>query len=166
MASIVSSLSTKMELELQKFFTSRVCFHLLYKSSHHGATVHQLLDRFDKHGTFLLTAFLQSGSVSGAFMSKPLQNGKKYLDEEAFVFKIENYPGRYFSGSKCYTTATAISVSVDSLSISFGKDFNLKLDNGCWYKSFCSNVVNSKKGQQEENVFCVDVELHRVQGMY
>ncbi|KAB5517140.1 hypothetical protein PHYPO_G00185980 [Pangasianodon hypophthalmus] len=160
MASIVSSLSAGNEVALQKFFSSRVCFHLLYKSSHHGATVNQLLDRFDKHGKYLLTVFLQSGSVRGAFMSKPLMYGNEYSDEEVFVFKMTDYYGKRFPGLNYTRTVT---VSVGSVSVSFGKGLNLKLVNGCWYESFCSDVVHGKIGLEDDNVCCKDVELHRVQ---
>lgn len=167
MASIVSSLSTKAEMELKKLFPSRVCFHLLYKSSHHGVSVAQLLNRFDNHGKYLLTVFLQSGSIRGTFMSKPLKYGEEDSDEEMFVFQIKycnSYWGERFTGSKCNISAADISLSVDSVSISFGKGLSLKVDKGCWYECFCSDVMNCKKAQQEENVCCMNVELHRVQG--
>lgn len=54
----------------------------------------------------------------------------EYSDDEAFVFKIE---GKY--GDRFPYSPTAITVSVDSDSISFGKGLNLKLVNGSWYES-------------------------------
>ncbi|XP_053499721.1 interferon-induced protein 44-like [Ictalurus furcatus] len=159
MASIVSSLSAENELKLHGLFSSRVCFHLLYKSSHHGADIGQLLDRFDKHGKYLLMVFPSTGSVRGAFMSKSLKYEKEYSDEEAFVFQLRNTYSDRFPELNC---TTAITVNVGSFSISFGSHLNLKLDQDYWY---CSEVLCRVIREQKVNVLCKDVELHRVQDL-
>ncbi|KAG7331764.1 hypothetical protein KOW79_005733 [Hemibagrus wyckioides] len=158
MASIASSLTAENEEKLQNFFSRYVRFHLLYKSSHHGADFDQLLNRFDHHGKYVLMVFLRSGSVRGAFVSKSLMDEMKYSDVEAFVFKIE---GKY--GDRFPYSPTAITVSVDSDSISFGKGLNLKLVNDTWYESFSTDVIYGRRKLEDDNVYCTDVELHRVQ---
>ncbi|KAM9495812.1 interferon-induced protein 44-like [Clarias gariepinus] len=155
MASIASSLSAENEVTLQKSFSSRVCFHLLYKSSHHGATIDQLLSRFDKHGKYLLIAFLKLGSVRGAFMSKPLTCGKEYSDDEMFFFKMETH-------HKVHDRQIT-PVNVDSSTITFGNKFILKLEEGFWYGSYWEDVRYGRTWPQY--VYCIDVELHRVQDL-
>lgn len=164
MASISSSVSAEEEVKLQNFFSACVRFHLLYKSSHHGADFDRLLDRFDNAGSYLLIAFLQSGQIRGAFISKALKYKKEYSDNKAFVFTLDGYFGRRFPGSSDNTTA--VPVSVGSNSIFIKKGFKLILDNGCWYQSFSTNVLYGVRNSDEVNLPCVDVELHRVQGTF
>ncbi|XP_060739935.1 interferon-induced protein 44-like isoform X3 [Tachysurus vachellii] len=159
MASIVSSLTSENEVKLQKFFSRHVQFHLLYKSSHHEAGFDQLLNRFDHHGKYAIMLFLKSGAVLGAFMSKPLKQGLKYSDDEAFVFKIEGYSAKRFPVSN---NTKAITVTVGSDSISFGEGLNLNLINGSWYERCHLDTVYVIQ-LEVGNVCCVDVELHRVQ---
>lgn len=160
MASIVSSLTSENEVKLQKFFSRYVCFHLLYKSSHHEAGVDQLLNRFDHHGKYVIMVFLQSGAVIGAFVSKPLKQGMKCSDDEAFVFKIESYSANRFPVSN---STKAITVAVGSDSISFGEELYLHLAKGSWYKRcFIDTIYRTIK----DNNVCKDVELHRVQGKF
>ncbi|XP_053542523.1 interferon-induced protein 44-like [Ictalurus punctatus] len=160
MASIVSSLSAENELKLHGLFSSRVCFHLVYKSSHHGADIGQLLDRFDKHGKYLLMVFPSTGFVRGAFMSKSLKYEKEYSDEEAFVFQLRDTYSDRFPELNC---TRAITVSVGSFSISFEKHLSLTLDQDYWY---CSEVFFRGIYQQKVDVqLCKDVELHRVQDL-
>lgn len=161
MASIASSLTTENEEKLQNLFSGYVRFHLLYKSSHHGADFDQLLNRFDRHGKYVLMVFLKSGSVRGAFVSKSLMDEMEYSDDETFLFKIE---GKY--GDRFPYSPTAITVSVDSDSISFGKGLNLKLVNGSWYERFSTDVIYGRRKLEDDTVYCTDVELHRVQGKF
>ncbi|KAB5517143.1 hypothetical protein PHYPO_G00186020 [Pangasianodon hypophthalmus] len=175
MASIVSSLDSEKELRLQRFFSSPVRFHLLYKSSHHGATVSQLLSSFDTSGKFLLAVFLQSGSVRGAFMSKSLKYGSEFSDTEAFVFEMDEHSAEQFL---VINPAKAVEVSniqntgyrkglhatnLQTASISFGNCITLHSDNSRMYVSFCTDVTYGTTWPQESNICCVDVELHRVQ---
>ncbi|KAF4092088.1 hypothetical protein AMELA_G00016960 [Ameiurus melas] len=167
MASTVSSLSSKKKLRLQKFFSSPVNFFLLYKSSSYRNTFDQLLYSFDNSGKFLLSVFLKSGSVRGAFMSKSLRSGTGFSDTEAFVFEMDEKDAKHFLVKN---PAEAVSVSNQSLqtsqssdSISFGSCLNLRLDNGCWYVSFCADKTYGTKWAQEKNLHFVDVELHRVE---
>ncbi|KAF4092089.1 hypothetical protein AMELA_G00016970 [Ameiurus melas] len=157
MASIVSSLSAEDELKLHEFFSSRVCFQLLYKSSHHGADIGQLLDRFDKHGKYLFTVFPSTGMARGAFISKSLKYEKEYSDKEAFVFQMRDKHNYRFPELNC---TTDIAVSVGSCSISFGSHLNLKLDQDYWYYS---EVFY--RGTFQKEVLCKDVELHCVQDL-
>ncbi|MCJ8749951.1 hypothetical protein PDJAM_G00193450 [Pangasius djambal] len=178
MASIVSSLDNEKELRLQRFFSSPVRFHLLYKSSHHGATISELLSSFDTFGNFLLIMFLKSGSVRGAFMGKSLKHGKEFSDAKAFVFEINEHDAKQFP---VLNAAEAITVrtqqnsvqnsgfgfgalpSQSSDSISFGSCLHLKLDKGYWSVSFCTDVTYGTTWPQENNICCEDLELHRVQ---
>lgn len=182
MASIVSSLGKEKELRLQRLFSSLVRFHLLYKSSHHGARSNQLLSSFDRSGKFLLAVFLPSGSVRGAFMSKTLNDGAEISDTEAFVFEMNEQDAKQFpviNPAKAITVSNqpavqntgftfggvASQISPQTLfSISFGNCLNLTLNSGCWYVSFCPDVAYGMTWPQENNICCVDVELHRVQG--
>lgn len=88
MASIVSSLGEEKEKSLQSLFSQPVRLHLLYKSSHHGASVPTLLSRFDDCGKFVVVVFLQSGVVRGGSTCSSLKVGKEFADKEAFVFEI------------------------------------------------------------------------------
>ncbi|XP_047674996.1 interferon-induced protein 44-like [Tachysurus fulvidraco] len=160
MAYIVSSLTSENEVKLQNFFSRYVRFHLLYKSNHHEAGVEQLLNRFDHHGKYVIMVFLQTGTVIGAFVSKPLKQGMKYSDDEAFVFKIEGSSAIRVPVS--YNTR-AITVTVGSDFISFGEGLNLGLINGSWYESFSTDDYNGRRKLKDYDVCCIDVELHRVQ---
>lgn len=161
MASIVSSLSIENEFKLRGFFSRPVCFHLLYKSSHRGASIQKLLDRFETHGKYLLIVFLKSRSIRGAFMSQSLEYEKEYRDEW-FVFKMnDNFSNRF---PEKYPKAVTVCVSPSM--ISFGNDFNINLQQGCWYGSFCSGAVRGYSAQQENNICCTDLELHRVEGTF
>ncbi|TSL47546.1 Interferon-induced protein 44 [Bagarius yarrelli] len=160
MASIGSSLRDEDEVRLQEFFSRRVRFHLLYKSSHHGAGIDQLLERFDLHGKYLLTVFLESVSIRGAFISESLLHGKSFSDKEAFVFTMSSYSGERFPRG-CYKR-DPFPVSVGSDFISIGKGLNLQLLNGSWYVTFSKHVFYNGT-VSDNNVCCKDVELHRVQ---
>ncbi|KAF5893755.1 interferon-induced protein 44-like, partial [Clarias magur] len=176
MAFIVSSLGNEKEVRLQRFFSPPVRFHLLYKSSHHGSqSSQQLFSSFDTNGKYLLAVFLQSGSVRGAFMSKSLKHGTEFSDPEAFVFEINEHDATQFP---VINPAKAVTVSnqqnpagprykfaQNSVGISFGNCLNLKLENGSWNVSFCTDVTYGTTWAQENNVYCLDVELHRVQEM-
>ncbi|KAL6485586.1 hypothetical protein MHYP_G00049780 [Metynnis hypsauchen] len=95
MASIASSLDDEKERRLQSLFSQPVRFHLLYKSSHHGAKLSKLLSSFDTSGKFVLAVFLQTGEVRGGFTSRSLKVGREFDDEEAFVFEINRRARRF-----------------------------------------------------------------------
>uniref|UniRef100_A0A3B4CG87 TLDc domain-containing protein n=1 Tax=Pygocentrus nattereri TaxID=42514 RepID=A0A3B4CG87_PYGNA len=95
MASIASSLGDEKEKSLQSLFSQPVRFHLLYKSSHHGAQLSTLLSSFDTSGKFVLVVFLQTGEVRGGFTSRSLKVGRKFDDEEAFVFEVNRRSKRF-----------------------------------------------------------------------
>ncbi|KAM9496676.1 interferon-induced protein 44-like [Clarias gariepinus] len=173
MASIVSSLGNEKEARLRSFFSLPVRFHLLYKSSQHGAQSTQLFSSFDTNGKFLLAVFLQSGSVKGAFMSKSLKYGTDFSDPEAFVFELNEHDATQFP---VINPAKAVTVSnqqastnygygsaQNSVGISFGNCLNLKLENGSWNVSFCTDATYGTTWAQENSIYCVDVELHLVQ---
>lgn len=188
MASIVSFLGKEKEVSLQGFFSRPIRFHLLYKSSHHGAQSSQFFSSFDNSGKFLLAVILQSGSVIGAFMSKSLKFKKEVTDAEAFVFEINEHDAKQFpvlNAAKAITVCTqhasvqnsgfafgntasyydpSPTTSPSTVSISFGSCLNLKLDKDCWYANFQKNVTFGTTWPQES--CCVDVELHRVQGTF
>ncbi|KAM9495811.1 interferon-induced protein 44-like [Clarias gariepinus] len=178
MASIVSSLGNEKEAKLQRFFSTPVRFHLLYKSSHHGAQISQLLSSFDKSGNFLLIVFPQSGSVRGAYVSKSLKHGTDFSDAEAFVFELTEHDATRFpviNPAKAVTVTNqqnpvqpagfgAVRVSSQIVaSIFFGSCLKLKSGNGCWNVSFCTDETYGTTWPQENNICCVNVELHRVQ---
>ncbi|XP_053542488.1 interferon-induced protein 44 isoform X1 [Ictalurus punctatus] len=175
MASVVSSLGSKKKVRLQKFFSSPVHFFLLYKSKHFKNTFDQLLSSFDNSGKFLLSVFLKSGSVRGAFMSKSLRRGTEFSDTEAFVFEMDENDAKHFlvknpaeairvgEQSSVQYSGLRFETSQSSDSISFGSCLKLRLDNGVWYVSFCTDMTCGTKWAQEKNIHYVDVELHRVE---
>ncbi|KAL7889000.1 hypothetical protein AOLI_G00039740 [Acnodon oligacanthus] len=95
MASIASSLDGEKERRLQALFSQPVRFHLLYKSSHHGAQLSALLSSFDTSGKFVLAVFLPTGAVRGGFTSRSLKDGREFDDREAFVFEINSRAKRF-----------------------------------------------------------------------
>ncbi|XP_066532489.1 interferon-induced protein 44-like isoform X2 [Hoplias malabaricus] len=116
MASIVSSLDGEKERSIQGFFPQPVRLHLLYKSSHHRASIDTLLSRFDNHGKFVLVAVLQSGAVRGGFTSKSLNVGREFSDTEAFVFEINKEAKRFpvLNSAKAVQVHFSVSVQSDS----------------------------------------------------
>ncbi|KAM9495194.1 interferon-induced protein 44-like [Clarias gariepinus] len=174
MSFIASSLGNEKEVKLRRFFSLPVRFHLLYKSRHHGTQSSQFFSSFDTHGKYLLAVFLQSGSVRGAFTSKSLKHGTDFSDPEAFVFEINDLNATQFpviNPAKAVTVSNqqnaaqsrSFKTAQNSVSISFGNCLNLKLENGSWTVSFCTDVTYGTTWAQESNIYCLDVELHHVQ---
>ncbi|KAI4885332.1 hypothetical protein NFI96_027588 [Prochilodus magdalenae] len=95
MASIVSSLDEEKEMRLLSLFPQPVRLHLLYRSSHHGASISTLLSRFDEAGKFVVVVFPQFGDVRGGFTSRSLKAGREFDDGEAFVFEIKEKARRF-----------------------------------------------------------------------
>ncbi|XP_036416299.1 interferon-induced protein 44-like isoform X3 [Colossoma macropomum] len=138
MASIASSLDDEKERKLQSLFSQPVRFHLLYKSSHHGAKLSALLSRFDTSGKFVLAVFLQTGEVRGGCTSRSLNVGREFDDEEAFVFEINEKAKRF----PVLRSAKAVEVHFTDSDGTYG----------------C-------RWPEEKSARCVDVELHRVQDL-
>ncbi|XP_046729261.1 interferon-induced protein 44-like isoform X2 [Silurus meridionalis] len=152
MASIVSSLNNEQEKLLQNFFSTPVRLHLLYKSSHHGANVAQLLSSFDNYGKFFIAVFLPSGSVRGAFMSKSLKCGTEFSDAEAFVFEIKEHDAKQFP---VINAAKAITVSRQKAA---------HHQDGFGFGS--STTYTQTADVIAFGSCCADVELHRVQDVF
>uniref|UniRef100_A0A3B1KLC8 TLDc domain-containing protein n=1 Tax=Astyanax mexicanus TaxID=7994 RepID=A0A3B1KLC8_ASTMX len=120
MSSIVSSLGEEKEWRLRGLFPRPVRLHLLYKSSHHGADISTLLSSFDSCGSFVLAVFLQSGEVRGGFTSKSLKNGSEFIDEEAFLFEINNNARRFPVNKPARAVQVHFTESAPSSSFTFG----------------------------------------------
>ncbi|XP_036416298.1 interferon-induced protein 44-like isoform X2 [Colossoma macropomum] len=189
MASIASSLDDEKERKLQSLFSQPVRFHLLYKSSHHGAKLSALLSRFDTSGKFVLAVFLQTGEVRGGCTSRSLNVGREFDDEEAFVFEINEKAKRFpvlrsakavevhftdsgqsgfgsggfsFGSSYQYEYQTGASLPV---AVSFGKCLHVYSDDQVMYVNFCADGTYGCRWPEEKSARCVDVELHRVQDL-
>lgn len=148
------------EQQLQKLFSDPVKFHLLFKATHHHKST--LLDKFDLVGQFVVVAYLASGTVRGAYLSKPPECRN---DDDAFLFALTT------------TTATKIpfknsgfdkSVTLGNNTITFGDACKIRKERqGEWIVEFSSDAL-FETGWTKESVdskgSLKDLELFRVQG--
>ncbi|KAL7872512.1 hypothetical protein SRHO_G00074950 [Serrasalmus rhombeus] len=189
MASIASSLGDEKERSLQSLFSQPVRFHLLYKSSHHGAQLSKLLSSFDTSGKFVLVVFLQTGEVRGGFTSRSLKVGRTFDDEEAFVFEVNRRAKRFpalrsakavevhftdsgqtitfgqQAGYGGFAFKQPLSSTSSPVAVSFGKCLRVNSDDQVMCVDIGPDETYGCRWPEEKSARCVDVELHRVQDL-
>lgn len=153
------------EKRLVKFFPSRVNLCLLYQGSRHGFSLNTIEEKTQSQGNIIFLIYLESGKIMGGYSGRGFTSYRYFQrikDEKAFVFLMSQNTAIHFpvaDASKDFHIKTKEKI------ISFGECLSMEMKSeSCLVKVGNDVVYNTSWPELTE--FCVDVEVHRVQGRH